>query len=111
MGHKSMKRGLPVVVPPEPALMLGQMRTAKPELPVQLAENVAVVSIVVFWVRLTVPKLRLVIVKLQFRAAACAGTGQAIAAANTAATQQATLRYMIPRRTLERTDCRGVVSK
>src|SRR5262249_30275581 len=75
-----MKRGLPVVVPPEPALMLGQTRTTVPASPVQLAESVAVESIVVFSVRSTVPKLRLVIVNPQLRGVACAGRGQAIMA-------------------------------
>src|ERR1700745_4036774 len=76
-----MKRGLPVVVPPEPALMLGQTRTTVPASPVQLAESVAVVSMVAFSVRSTVPKLRLVIVNPQLMGVACAGRGEAIIAA------------------------------
>src|SRR6266545_1656427 len=76
-----MNRGLPVVVPPEPALMLGQTRTTTPASPVQLAESVAVESIVVFRVRSTVPKLRFVIVNPQLMGAACAGAGYAIAQA------------------------------
>src|SRR5262245_55035692 len=76
-----MKRGLPVVVPPEPALMLGQTRTTVLASPVQLAESVAVESMVVFNVRSTVPKLRLVIVNPQLMGVACAGRGEAIIAA------------------------------
>src|SRR5215468_7713548 len=74
-----MKRGLPVVVPPEPALMLGQTRTTVPASPVQFAESVAVESIVVFSVRSTVPKLRFVMVNPQLMGVACAGCGLAIA--------------------------------
>src|SRR5256885_9754738 len=76
-----MNRGLPVVVPPEPALMLGQTRTTTPASPVQLAESVAVMSNAVFSVRSTVPKLRFVIVNPQLMGAACVGDGQAKTAA------------------------------
>src|SRR4030095_1721472 len=76
-----MKRGLPVVVPPEPALMLGQTRTTVPASPVQLTESVAVESIVVVSVRATGPKLRVVIVQPQLMGAASAGSGFAIALA------------------------------
>src|SRR4051812_6997892 len=75
-----MNRGLPVVVPPEPALMLGQTRTTTPASPVQLAESVAVMSKTVFSVRSTVPKLRLVIVNPQLMGTACVGNGQATTA-------------------------------
>src|SRR6266704_2252747 len=71
-----MNRGLPVVVPPEPALMLGQTRTTTPASPVQLAESVAVMSNAVFSVRSTVPKLRFVIVNPQLMGAAWVGNGQ-----------------------------------
>src|SRR5689334_11278701 len=76
-----MNRGLPVVVPPEPALMLGQTRTTTPASPVQLAESVAVMSNAVFSVRSTVPKLRFVIEKPQLMGAACEDNGQATTAA------------------------------
>src|SRR5215510_5736459 len=80
-----MKRGLPVVVPPEPALMLGQTRTTVPASPVQLAESVAVESIAVLSVGSTVPKLRFVIVNPQLMGVACADPGLVIAAAATSA--------------------------
>src|SRR5262245_20629017 len=75
-----MNRGLPVVVPPEPALMLGQTRTTRPASPVQFAESVAVISNAVLSVRSTFPKLRFVIVNPQLIGAACVGIGQATAA-------------------------------
>src|SRR5436309_14797956 len=76
-----MKRGLPPLpTPPEPALMFGHMRTLAPEEPPQqLAENVAVVSTVALVVRSTVPKLRLVMVKVQV-STACAGAEKIMSA-------------------------------
>src|SRR5690348_8266124 len=78
-----MKRGLPPLpTPPEPALMFGQMRALAPEEPpLQVGENVAVVSTVALAVRSTVPKLRLVMVKVQ-SSAAHAGSGKVTSTAS-----------------------------
>src|SRR5216684_8230792 len=78
-----MKRGLPPLpTPPEPALMFGQIRALAPEEPpLQVAENVAVVSTVALAVRSTVPKLTLVMVKVQL-SAAHAGSGKATSTAS-----------------------------
>jgi hypothetical protein len=62
--------------------MFGQMRAlAFEEPPLQVAENVAVVSNVVFAVRSMVPKLTLVMVKVQLSAAR-AGSGKATSTAS-----------------------------
>src|SRR6202162_4572209 len=72
----------PLATPPEPALMFGQIRALAPEEPpLQVAENVAVVSTVALAVRSTVPKLRFVMVKVQ-RSTARAGSGKATSTAD-----------------------------
>src|SRR5262249_47248651 len=76
-----MKRGSPLVDPPLPSPMLGQTRTVTLWLPVQVADRVAVVSTVALAVWSTVPKLTVVMEKLQLADLASA----AVAAASVAA--------------------------